>query len=274
MIRHDTHLHTDYSPDSHTPVVDQIRQAHRLGLYGIGITDHMDHGFPEDQLPPGWVGTAFNFDVEEYIFGLEKLRESEQDMDICIGVECGLLTDTEVVEFNRKLCVDPRFDYAIGSIHLIDKKDPYYPPFWEGRRFQNVMRRYFEITLENIELFQSFQILGHMDYAVRYAPEKGMYIPADYFEITDEIMRFLIRNDIALEVNTSSLRKGFGFTNPHPDFIQRYHELGGQLITIGSDSHDTDGMAFAFDEAETMLREIGFHEYAVFHGKKPVMQPL
>ncbi len=267
-IKHDTHLHTDFSADSTTPMSTQASHARELGLSGICITDHVDYDYPTEKYEE-LSGLSFSIDWNDYKSTIREISGQYNDLNIYLGVECGLKTNSAVVEKNRLLSSDPDFDQVIGSIHLIDNNDPYFPETWANQAPDRVMRRYFEITLENIEAFTDFNTLGHLDYAVRYAPKDFDYKPEDYFEITDEIMKRLIRNNIALEINTSALKKGFGFTNPHPAFIQRYYDLGGRLITIGSDAHDTDGMAFAFDETAYQLRKIGFSEYAIFIKRKP-----
>ncbi len=141
-----------------------------------------------------------------------------------------------------------------------------------------MMSRYFELTLENLKAFSDINTLGHMDYAVRYAIKyidgQKDYKPRDYFEITDEVMKYLISKNIALEVNTSPLKKGLGTINPHTDFLVRYRELGGQMITIGSDAHTTEALGYGFDRAYEILSEIGFREYVTYDKRKPIIHSL
>lgn len=272
IVKADTHLHTLFSTDSDTPVEAQINRAIELGLSEICITDHMDHGFPVDQCP-GYGENPFLLDVDAY---LHKLNEIKDTTDICvnIGIECGLQTDADIVELNKELLSSHPFDQVIGSIHLIDKKDPYYPAFWEGRDTTDILKRYFEITYDNLIAFDDIDILGHLDYAVRYLPQEAVYDPKEYFELTDEILKLMIKRDIALEINTASLKKGYGVTNPHPDIIKRYYELGGRMITLGSDAHTPDGMAFGFEKCADELINIGFSEYLTFKNRKPVAHTL
>ena len=80
----DTHLHTEWSGDSSTPVLDQINRAKELGLSGITITDHMDLDFPETP-------DRFKLDLPNYLSTLKKiaLQESSPDFEILIGMELG-----------------------------------------------------------------------------------------------------------------------------------------------------------------------------------------
>ena len=271
-IKYDTHLHTDFSFDSEATVASQFDRATELGLYGLCITDHIDYKYPVEKYPD--LEGLCELDFDEYYKTLNETANQYPELDIMIGLECGLQTNASVVEYNKKICQNQVLDQIIGSIHLIDNNDPYYPQTWTYTDPKALIRRYFELTLNNINSFSGFDTLGHMDYAVRYAPDDFNYNPEEYFEITDEIMHVLIKKGIAFEINTSALKKGYGFTNPHPIFIKRYHKLGGRLITIGSDAHSPEAMAYAFNETAEQLIEYGFNEYVIFKKRKPIMIPI
>ncbi len=272
-ILYDIHLHTSFSPDSDTPLSSQVNRAKELGLKGICITDHMDFGFPVDQCP-GHDENPFIFDVNIYFEEIKKETEKNNSFEIFTGVEIGLQTDPDVIYKNKELINNNSFDEVIGSIHLVDKKDPYYPEFWKDNDHDALLKKYFELTLENLESFSDIDTLGHLDYATRYLPKTSVYNPENYKEITDAIMKFLIDKNICLEINTSGLKKGYGLTNPHPDLIKRYYELGGRLITIGSDAHSTDAVAYGFDNLSKELLSYGFKEYVIFKSRKMILKPL
>ena len=271
-ILYDTHLHTSFSPDSDTDISEQIEKAKSVNLSGICITDHTDYLFPFDKNISA--ENPFVFDVDKYFESIKKQAEDNPSFTVLTGVEIGLQNDKNVICLNDKLLSNHAFDEVIGSIHVVDNKDPYYPDFWEGNNHKELLKQYFELTLENLNAFSDIDILGHLDYAVRYMPKESVYDPKEFFEITDEIMVFLIKNDIALEINTSGLKKGYGFTNPHPELIKRYYELGGRLISIGSDAHSPDAVAFAFDALSEELISYGFKEYAVFKTRNIELKKL
>jgi histidinol-phosphatase (PHP family) len=152
--------------------------------------------------------------------------------------------------------------------------DPYYPSFWQGKNPVSCIRRYFELIWECINRFSDFDSLGHMDYVVRYAPSDFEYVPKDYQDITDEIMKYLIRKDIALEVNSSGLFGARKTENPHPDFIKQYVNLGGEQITIGSDAHFPERVAGGFDTLEKHLKEAGLRHYTTYRRRKPVFHEI
>lgn len=273
MICYDTHIHSEYSSDSKTPVAEQIKQAMKLGLTGICLTDHMDYDFPPDQFEcaPGTI--PFEFDFHHYLVNCHEEQTIHDDFDFLIGVECGLQAIADVIQKNNALVSCPDLDYVIGSLHLVNRQDPYYPKFWESRNKSEVIQTYFDQLYENLTSFSSFDSLGHLDYIVRYAPKPFTYEPKIFQEITDAILSFLIHHDIALEINTSGL-KSTPNTNPHMEFVKRYRELGGKLITIGSDAHTPNYLAYQFDLVQAQLKACGFTEYTVFKKRTPCMLPL
>ena len=135
MILYDMHLHSDFSSDSTTPVGKQIESARQTGLHGICLTDHMDYDFPEEEidftLSPGEI--PFEFNLPDYFSQLKKIRQGNPDFTVLTGVECGLQTTTSVLKKNTVLSQMEEFDFIIGSLHLVNKKDPYYPSFWNNR---------------------------------------------------------------------------------------------------------------------------------------------
>lgn len=116
-----------------------------------------------------------------------------------------------------------------------------------------------------------FDVLGHMDYVVRYGKEKEKsYFLQDYAEITDEILRSLIMQGKGIELNTAGFKYGLGFAHPHISILKRYKELGGEVITVGSDAHQPENIAYDFDRAKEVLKDSGFKYYTEFKGRKPI----
>jgi histidinol-phosphatase (PHP family) len=275
------HMHSEFSTDSQTPMKQQIEAALQRGLAGICFTDHMDYEFPSEavslsDLPSSASEKAslFVFDDKCYIRQISKWQEEFPMLQIETGVECGLQPAASVISSIRALVQQPEWDFIIGSVHLVDGMDPYYPAFWEGKNPSQCIRRYFEIIWECLKHFSEFDSLGHMDYVVRYAPADFVYNPADYQDITEEIMKYIIRKDIALEVNSSGLFGGRKRENPHPDLLKQYVRLGGELVTVGSDAHIPERVAGGFDTLERHLKEAGLHHYVTYRKRKPVFQTI
>ncbi len=273
MILHDTHIHTEFSTDSKAPLSSQLSKATQLGLKGICLTDHMDYEFPVDQYPTDDGTSPFTFDLAAYKEEIFKQKEVFSSLEISTGVECGMQINPIVIQKNTDLSNDPDLDYIIGSLHLVDRKDPYARSFWKNQNAPDLVTHYFEQLYENLLAFHRFDSLGHLDYIVRYAPDSFHYDPKDNRELVIEILSFLIRHDIALEINTSGW-KATPNPNPHFTILKWYQQLGGKLITIGSDAHDPEHLGFCFERLRDELSLIGFHEYVTFNRHTPVIHAL
>ena len=267
----DYHLHTHNSGDSEAPMEDMINSAISRGLKEICFTEHMDMDFP---ITPDTPKDCFTLNTASYKEELFKYKEIYKDkITIKFGVEVGM--QTHIVSKNSEYVRSESFDFVIASIHLIDGQDPYYPVFWEGRESKDTFKNYFESTLDNITRFDDYCVLGHLDYLARYVPkEYKPYLWQDYSDIIDAILIHLIKNDKGLDFNTSALFKSGASTNPHPDILKRYKELGGKIITFGSDAHTPEAMAGAFEKAKNIAQECGFDEYCTFEKCSPIFHKL
>jgi histidinol phosphate phosphatase HisJ family len=259
----DFHVHSEFSSDSNAPIRGQIEQAIKLGMNHICITDHHDYNnMPIEE-------TEFFLNTDNYFSVLTKLKlEYANRINMHIGVELGL--QTCVYDYNVNYTSKYPFEVIIGSIHCLKGLDPYYPEYFEGRSEEESYREYFEITLENVKLFDCYDVLGHLDYIVRYGPNKSeFYSYLQYKDIIDEILKEIIYHGKGIECNTSGFRYGLGLTNPHFDIIKRYVELGGEILTLGSDSHYVQDIGYRFDYISDYLKKCGLKYYTIFSERKP-----
>lgn len=272
MIAYDSHVHTSFSTDSDTPMEEMVRQGIKNGLRGIAFTDHMDFNFPlkyrwdtSSSMPP------FLFSLPDYHSHIRKLRHRyRDDIQIFFGVEMGLKLDA--LTENHWLSLTDWLDYTIGSVHLVDDIDPYYPEYWNTFEEEKGIARYFEVTLENLTKLGNTKIdtLGHLDYIVRYSPSGyALYSYRKFADIIDEILHCLVEQGISLEINTSGYRNGGTMPNPNEEIVRRYRELGGEMVTFGSDAHVTDYVAAHFQDAEKIAQNAGFKYYTTFEKHKP-----
>lgn len=262
MIICDFHNHTDFSADCDAPAEAMIEKAIDLGLSYLCITDHMD----PDMIFPG---LDFTFDLEEYFKKHQEWKEKYGDrIHLLTGIELGL--QPHIARDLRETLDAGTYDFVIGSVHVADRVDPYLPEYWTGKTEQEGILRYYENILECLEVFDDFDVFGHLDYIVRYSPTKAEnYSYQKYKELIDEILKTLISKNIGLELNTAGLKYGVGFAHPHSDVLKRYKELGGEIITIGSDAHKPEHLAYDFHKVPDILKECGFEYYTIFKGRKP-----
>lgn len=263
MIKADIHMHTSYSSDSTTPMEDMVKRGIELGLSMICITDHMDYDFPPQY------EMDFLFHVPDYLQEIETLRDKYKDQIIIYtGIELGLVP--ELASRYEQLVRTYPFDYVIGSTHLVDNLDPYYKEFWSENSEEEGYQKYFKTITSNMEAYNDFDSYGHIDYIVRYGPNQNKdYSYKKYEEVLEPILRMLIQKGKALEVNTGGYKYGLGQPHPQQDILKRYKELGGELITVGSDAHRPFHLAYDFSKVESLLTSLGYKYYTVFEKRKP-----
>ena len=261
MIISDYHNHTYFSADCEASAESMIEKAISLGLSRLCITDHMD---PDMNFPD----MDFTFDIPEYQKKHKEWKEKYKDqIQILTGIELGL--QPHIAKDLTQILASGHFDFVIGSAHLCDGIDPYFPEYWVGKTEYEGTYRYFEYILECIHAFDDFDVFGHVDYIVRYGPTKAEnYSYHKYKEILDEILKALISKNIGLELNTAGLKYGLGFAHPHMDILKHYKELGGEIITVGSDGHKPEHLAYDFDKVPAILKEAGFEYYTMFKDRK------
>ena len=261
-ITADYHVHSYFSGDSDTPMEQMIQVAIAKGLKRICFTEHMDLDFPYEVTgdKPG----MWEVNTDSYLYELLMMRQKySSQIDILFGIELGL--QPSVVKENLIFARSHEFDFIIGSSHLCNGMDPYYPAFYEGRSEEEAYREYFNSILDNIKAFHNFDVYGHLDYVVRYGPNKDAdYSYSKYKDVIDPILSYLIENEKGIELNTAGLLKGLKDANPCKDIIKRYKELGGEIITVGSDSHTPDTLGTHFDKAAEILTDCGFKYYCAF----------
>lgn len=258
----DYHIHSSFSGDSSEKFENITKNAIKKGLTSICITDHQDFGFYAD-------GILFELDKDEYFNYMLYIQDKyKETIDIRIGVETGLEVD-KAVRLKEFVNRHP-YDFVIGSSHLINGFDPYYPEYFNGKTERQAFIEYFESIVDNLKVCSDFDVYGHIDYVVRYAPSKDKnYIYHDYSDILDEILKTIIQKGKGIEVNTSGLRSGLNNPNPSYDIIRRYRELGGEILTFGSDAHKAQDIAWGFDETVEKVKACGFKYYCEFKNRKP-----
>ena len=270
-IRADYHLHSSFSGDSQAPMESMIQKGMELGLTRMCFTEHMDFEFPvSDATPAGF----FEVNLDSYLYDLLTYREKYRDrIRLLFGLELGL--QAHLVPLQAACAASKPFDFIIGSSHLCAGKDPFQPYFWEGRSTEEALREYFSSIIENLETFTDFDVYGHLDYAVRYAPGQDKdYCYEKYADLFERILDLLLENGIGLEINTGGLGYGLRDVNPAAAVLRRYREKGGEIITIGSDAHRPQDLCRFFGRAEEILKDCGFRYYTVFEGRTPHFEKL
>lgn len=258
----DTHMHSQYSGDSDAPQDAMINAAIEKGLGGICFTDHLDIDYPNEP-------DLFLLDLPNYSASVLAQKEHFKGrIDLRLGIELGL--QPHLATLHADILSQYPFDFVIGSSHVVHGIDPYYPVFYEGRAEEDCYLEYFESILENIRAFDGFDVYGHIDYVVRYGPNRNTnYSYAKYKDVIDAILRLLIEKGKGIEINMGGFKYGLNHPNPTEEIIARYRELGGEIITIGADAHQPEHVAYDFAKVPAILKESGFRYFTVFRERKP-----
>jgi histidinol-phosphatase (PHP family) len=261
-MRADVHMHCGFSNDSETRPEDMVESAIAKGLSVICFTDHYD----KDNLD--WGDEAI-FDVESYFQKMIELQEEYRDqIDIRIGAEIGM--QPYLAEYYQNFIAQHPFDFVIGSVHSVLEHDVALD-FFQKHSDPEGYKIYFEEMLQDVQKIKSYDVLGHLDYIVRYSNQgsKGFDLN-DYMDIIEEILKQVIAHGKGIEMNMSGLKYGLGAPHPQPEIIKRYRELGGEIITVGADGHIPEHIAYDYHLADDILKSCGFEYYTEFKGRKPV----
>ena len=284
-ITSDSHVHTAFSTDSKEPMEQMLMAAIENGFPSICFTDHMDYNFPviynksSDTEPP------FFLDTDAYFIETRRLIPLYPQIKIRTGIELGLKEDAK--DKCMELLNLYKFDFVIGSTHLVDNTDPYYDIFWEGTDEKTAIQKFYEATLENAKSGVDFDVYGHIDYITRYTPymkklrssnlfDEDYYISItnNFLDIIEAILKELINSGKGIELNTSGIKYGLHHPHPHEKILKLYKELGGEIITIGSDAHEARHLGFGFDGVPEILKTCGFKYYTEFTDRRPEMLPV
>ena len=255
----DFHMHSRVSFDGHDTGEALAQAALSAGLNEICFTDHLDYD------PLGKMG-ILAFDTDTYNAEYDVLEVP--GLLIRRGMEFGMTPDNKA-QFQKDLNRRP-FDFVLGSVHFVDDLDVYFEEYWSGKTIFQAERRYLESTLECVQLHDDFDVLAHLTYIAKThchpAPRIVPY--EEHKEIIDEILRVLVAKGKGLELNTSGMDRCGGFL-PTADIFRRFRELGGTIVTVGSDAHRTDRVGQYSRDACDLLREI-FGHVCTFAERQPI----
>ena len=266
MFLSDYHVHTHLSPDGENSFLDMASAAAERGISRLCFTDHVDDCCAAD--PLSYEAGSFeriNSGIPEYLEAADRLRDR---IDIRRGIELG--SPNHMPERASDICSDSRLDFIIGSVHNLRGMDDFYfldYPDLETCRELSV--RYLDEYLE-IAKMGCCDVLGHIGYTNRYMADKGFYVDfTDYGDRLTALFQTIIVKGTGIEVNTSSLRGSLGEPNPSLPLLKLYLELGGEIITTGSDAHRVCDAGADIPRVTTMLAELGYKYVCVFKERKP-----
>ena len=270
-MRFDCHTHTSFSFDANQDAAPRrmCEAALKKGLSGIALTDHFDvNGEVEGIYDP--------FDADASFLAATEMKEAYRGrLRVSCGIELGQATEypAEARTFLEK----HPYDFVLASIHNL----PSVPDFYYLRYDEMPEALYnslFQRTLEEAERlcdFDGIHAIAHLTYMHRYLEKAGRKIDfGKYRDALEAVFRKMIRKDLALEINVSLLRSGIDLFMPAKELVLQYKNLGGSLITVGSDAHTPDAVGLHIEDAYAFLREIGIHAVAFYERGIPDLIPI
>lgn len=253
----DNHVHTSFSSDAKDSMEDVIKEAIKKGMKYLTITDHLENHLTDEWLNYEDYIKVFNYYKEKY----------KNEIELLLGIEIGY--ERSKLDDIKKLVSSYDFDFVICSTHGVEGKKIYNGSYFSNMTKKEAHEKYFNYILECTRNFTDFNIYGHLDYIVRYGPYEDKSINyEEYKDIIDEILINIIKNGSGIELNTSGFRYGLGAMHPNEYILKRYRQLGGTIITLGSDSHKAKDLCADFEIGKEILLNCGFENICVFKNRK------
>ena len=257
--RQDYHIHTQFSVDSETRMEASCQAAIAAGVNEIAFTDHLDFG-PED--PPDY------FRASEYLAAVERCRQRYEDqLVVRAGIEVG--EPHLFAERASAVIAQGDFDVVLGSAHYAGGMRAAWLEEFFDQPLRGAYESYFRQVVD-LSAEGEFDVLAHLDLVKRDAHKFGKLYdgPGPYANMIRTALRSLAERGKGLEVNTSPLRRGQPEPCPSLEILRWYHELGGEIVTLGSDAHSPAAVGADIDAAMEMVKVAGFEHLATFRRRQ------
>lgn len=274
----DNHNHSQFSFDGKKTTVERsAAAAEASGLSGICFTDHCDFYVPPmkaafEHLVPETFDTDAQQKEIDRVNGMHGWTGPGKGFHIFKGVEIGL--QKKCRQQIREYISAHSFDQVIASVHYLDDTDPFYGGYYGGKDWKRAYGHYLETLYEEMKWLGDFDIMGHFDYVARYAPyPQASIMYRDFSDIFDEILKFLAENGKAIEINTKTYRDYNGRTPVlDKNILLRFKDLGGEAISLGSDSHDPVRPGDRFKEFAEFASSLGFRRLAHYESRHMILE--
>ena len=265
----DFHMHTAFSADSQEPIDAYLSVMNARGIEAFCVTEHMAVNFHRGD----WM-----VKLDEYVPHMYRIKE--QGIPLRIGVEADVSCMPEEVPLLVSELSRYPLDFVLASSHSLHHLDPYMEAFFAGKDPIAVCREYLQDLYFCLKRIDSklFSALAHLDYLAKGFGAK--YLPDGVFRYEyaademDALMRYAIENGKCIEINTSSMQSLRGANPPALSWLRRYHELGGEFITTGSDAHKADRFGSDLLLAQSVARDAGIQYVATYDQMVPTMHKI
>ena len=261
------HTHSEFSIDSACPIIDMALAQKEMGTQIFAVTDHFDLPYYKARKSIKSIKDCHKNINEINIDGVEILK----------GIEMSEMQWDYPETKNIINILKP--DVVIGSVHSVLFKGEISIHLRDFSKLtENELKDFMHLYFGEVykTALCGCDILGHLTLPIRYFASKfNININLnDYKNDIDKILKYIIKNNIALEINTSALKNGLKDFLPDKNILNRYFDMGGKLITLGSDAHASENASYGFIKAKEMLNSLGINEAYYFKNRQPIKYEL
>lgn len=255
----DLHTHSTFSHDGRSGLEELCAAACEKGLLFYGVTEHFDYeAICEDKAQEEKL-KGQRAREGEYFHAARHLQDDYAGaMNVLVGAEFGFSEDENICKEYAETYEKYRPDYLINSVHCLGGVDIYYNPV----AMANGYTEFLKMVRKSLDAPYPYDIVGHLEYAIRYTHNHAPITMEEYGDILDDIFLTIIKKDKILEVNTAT-KDLPQICLPNQQLLQRYFDLGGRNISFGSDAHETARLTDKFEEVVRLLKKIGFTHFTV-----------
>ena len=257
----DYHTHSHYSFDGECHASEMLATAAERGVRELCFTDHVDFDIASHHVP----------DFAARRAEIRALASGCPGVTVRLGAEVSLKDDA-CAAASWDAVRDAELDFILGSVHTVNGVDVWAEHYYTGLTKEAAYRRYLEAVARELPTFPQLNALAHYDFVAKYAPYPDRSVSLDAApDAFREIFRFLTENGKALEINTASWQQDAPWGL---DILKCYRSMGGEYVTVGSDTHGAERVGARIGEAVELARAAGIRYLAVFENRRPRMLPL
>ncbi|MBP8639747.1 MAG: histidinol-phosphatase HisJ family protein [Oscillospiraceae bacterium] len=268
MFLTDYHIHSSCSDDGHNTMLEMALASYSKGVKTLCFTDHCDI----DHFMTGEPNPSCYSHRDDMIQMYAEARDKvPSDMKVFLGMELG--EGNHDPQRAITIAASPELDFVLGSVHNLKGTPDFYDMKFHDEVFcRKLIDDYMDELIE-LSLVDCFDVMAHIGYPVRYARKAGFNVEINtqsYGEKLAQVLRNLIERGKGIEINCSGFRNPLvGGSMPSVDVLKLYRDLGGEIITVGSDAHEVGHACLGLAEGFDILRDLGYKYVTVFEKRKP-----
>jgi len=263
----DYHIHSKFSDDSMEKIINIVEEAIKKGGIKICFTEHKEFNYPHKDI-------KFNLDYEGYKKEFERIKSIYgKKIGLYMGVEIGIQIGVKNIQEIIKYTKEHEFDFILASAHCL-QGEGLYAMDPNIKNVDKIFSRYFREMLDIFKHFNDYDVVGHIDLIRRYFLEAQTHKLGESKDVLRELFAHIIQEGKGIEINTGGLFYKSNNINPTLDILKLYKEMGGTIITVGSDSHIAERVLSNYEKAMDYLRRAGFEYVTTFEKRKKTFHKI